>query len=47
MELLFDDKSPEGGLVQRVVKRRFYLHYATLYGFSVGEAGRWQDGSER
>jgi hypothetical protein len=41
LEGRLNDKSPEGGLVQRVVKVRFYLHYATLFGFSIGEAGGW------
>lgn len=33
-----DDESPEGGKVQRVIKLRLFLHQATVFGFSVGDA---------
>ena len=39
LEGALGDESPEGGVVQRVVKLRFVLHRATLYGFAVGEEG--------
>jgi hypothetical protein len=32
--------SKTGGAVGHVVKLRFYLHNATLYGFQAGDAGR-------
>jgi hypothetical protein len=36
----FEQQSPEGGVVQHVLKLRFHLYRATLFGVEVGERGQ-------
>ncbi len=40
------NQSPEGGMVRRVVRLRFHLFRATLFGFQIGEPGSFPEYKE-